>query len=141
MIVACPRFRNDNITPGTEATHRGSPGLQFSVNVNPDVLTLLSELLSNHHLFFAGVLKMWQTGWRERPNITQAMTPHTTVSPLRWFFDSGLIPKPTLCDLIAERCGVEVLKICSRQRVRVVRHRVLPCRRPRRTQHDPVGTR
>ena len=82
----------------------------FWLGTNSDVMTLLVELLSNQHVFFAGVSKSWRNTWGDLPKNTQAVTADTSVSQLQFSFDGGLRRRSRLCKLIANRCGLEVLQ-------------------------------
>ena len=73
-------------------------------------MALLARLLSNQHVFFAGVSKVWRSAWGDLPKTTQAITAETSVSQLLWSFDGGLEKNPTVCEHIAEHCGLDVLQ-------------------------------
>ena len=73
-------------------------------------MTLLAQLLSNQHAFFAGVSKEWRNAWENLPRLTQAITADTSVSQLQWSFDGGLKKRPVVCMHIDEYCGVDTLK-------------------------------
>ena len=115
----CPNFptsRISKIVAGTEATQNGdfSTG-RFPLHTNRDVMTVLAELLSNQHLFFAGVSKEWRHAWGKRPKTTRAITAETSPSQLQWSFDGGLGKysriRQHLAEHIAEHCGgVDVLR-------------------------------
>lgn len=85
-------------------------GVGFSVVASRDVMTLLAELLSNQHAFFAGVSKDWRNAWGGLPKITRAITVDTSISQLRWCFDAGLTKGPAVLENIAEFCTVKILQ-------------------------------
>lgn len=96
--------------PSYAATEMTSSGVGLSLNTNGDIMTLLVELLSNQHDFFAGVSTHWRNAWGDLSQVTQAITADTSVSQLQWSFDSGLIKRPTICMHIADHCGAEILQ-------------------------------
>ncbi|CAM9217472.1 unnamed protein product, partial [Laminaria digitata] len=102
--------RSGIIMPGTKAPETENTVVGFALCTNGDVMTLLAELLSNQHAFFAGVAKEWRAAWGGLPTITQAITADTTVSQLQWSFDGGLRKRPVVCGHIAEHCALEVLQ-------------------------------
>ncbi|CAM9474032.1 unnamed protein product [Laminaria digitata] len=102
--------RSENTVPDTEDTEEANTGSGFSLCPDRDVMTLLAELLSNQHAFFAGVSKEWKTAWGGLPKLTRAITADTAVSQLHWSVDSGLQKRPIICDHVAEHCGLEILQ-------------------------------
>ncbi|CAM9242002.1 unnamed protein product [Laminaria digitata] len=89
-VVVCVTVKHRNTMVGTDATAGDTCAAEFSLNTNRDVMTLLAEILSNQHAFFAGVSKDWRNAWRHLPKTTQAITADTSVSQLQWSFDGGL---------------------------------------------------
>lgn len=89
--------------PGTESTELQLAGMIAWLCSNGEVFTLLAKLLSNQHAFFATVSKDWKNAWDDLPTTTQAITPDTSISQLKWCFDGGLKKKPIVCERIAEQ--------------------------------------
>lgn len=96
--------------PDTQAAARELVEEGFPLDTNRDVMALLAQLLSNQHAFFAGVSKGWRNAWGDFPKTTRAITADTSVSQLQWSFDNGLEKRPTVCERIAEHCGLEVMR-------------------------------
>lgn len=96
--------------PCTDSTNAGSSGKKVGLPTNPDVIAMLADFLSNQHAFFASVSKEWNSAWGDIPKSTQAITADTTVSQLQCSFDSGLRNRRTICEHIADNCGVEILQ-------------------------------
>lgn len=109
-VADCSTSRKESIMPVTEAIVKTPVGLEFSIDTNRDVMTVLAQLLSNQHEFFAGVSKQWRNAWGDLPQTTRAITAETYVSQLQWSFDGGLRTRPQLCEHIAEHCGVEIMQ-------------------------------
>ena len=105
-----PTFRSCDSLGGTSAVESASPGVECSLGTNADVMTVLAKLLSNQHVFFAGVSKEWRNACGDLPNLTRAKTADTSVSQLQWSFDGGLKKRPVVCMHIDEYCGVDTLK-------------------------------
>ena len=99
--------------PITGSTKKPPAGDSFTRATNPDVMTVLAELLSNQHVFFAGVSKYRRNAWGGFPKRTQAITPDTSISQLQWSLDGGLKKTPTVHQLIIERCDVENLEYAN----------------------------
>lgn len=79
-------FRNGTSTTGYEATETDSSGVGFPLDANLDLMSLLAEILSDQHVFFAGVSTTWRNAWGDLPKYTRAITPDTSVSQLQWSF-------------------------------------------------------
>lgn len=87
---------------------------ESSLHRNGDILAILAGLLSNQYAFFAEVSKDWRDAWGDMPKTTSAITTYTSVSQLRWSFDSGLTDprtsRPMICERITEHCSLDVLR-------------------------------
>ena len=76
-MANCSTFRIEKTMTSTEAAGNDASGAWFSLDTNRDVMTVLADLLSNHHMFFAGVSKGWRHAWGKRPKTTKAISADT----------------------------------------------------------------
>lgn len=103
---------HDLQSSGVEEIPRRENPLTPNIEICRDVL---AEFVGDdQYFFFASVCRSWREAWpQNRPKVTRAVTPHTSLSQLRCSFECGLKRTKAVCNAAAAAGNLKALR-CAR---------------------------